>query len=175
MKNGGQIHLYTGDGKGKTTAALGLILRSCGAGKKALLIQFMKKGEYSEIKALSRFGDLVTVEQYGTKGFYDPAKDSYIENRGIAKEGYDRAAQALRSGEADIIVLDEIINAIRYSLITYEEILALIGMKKSGIELVLTGRGAPTALYEHCGLVTEMTEIRHYFKDGIPARKGIEL
>ena len=174
MKNSGQIHLYTGDGKGKTTAALGLILRCCGADRKALLIQFMKKGDYSEIKALSRFADLVTVEQYGTAGFYDPAKDSYLEHRALAKKGYDRAVQSLSCGEYGIIVLDEIMNALKYGLLTYEEIVALTDMDRRNTELVLTGRDAPSALFERCGLVTEMKEIRHYYKTGLKARIGIE-
>lgn len=171
----GFVHLYTGNGKGKTTAALGLVLRACGSSLRSCVIQFMKKGEYSEIKALGRFSDLVRVEQCGSGEFYDPATSDFISHRGCAKMGYDKALEAVISNTCDLVVLDEIIGACAYGLITYAEILSLIEAKPAGVELVLTGRDAPTDLYDRCDLVTEMKEIEHYYNEGINARKGIEF
>ncbi|MGL4370321.1 MAG: cob(I)yrinic acid a,c-diamide adenosyltransferase, partial [Spirochaetota bacterium] len=112
----GSVHLYTGDGIGETTAALGLALKCCGEEKKVLLIQFMKKGNFSEIKALSRFGDCITIEQYGTPELYAPAAGSYIEHRGLAKKGYNRALSAAASDRFSLIILDDIISTLSYNL-----------------------------------------------------------
>lgn len=175
MRDKGYIHLYTGDGKGKTTAALGLSLRAWGSGMKVLIIQFLKKGDYSEIKALSALGPGMTVEQYGMDAFYIPGKGDYIGHRGQAKRGYDSAMESVRSGVFNMVVCDEIISALSCSLLTSEEIIALIKEKNPNVELILTGRGAPESLYDHCDLVTEMKEIKHYYAQGVPARTGIEM
>ena len=175
MRKKGYIHLYTGDGKGKTTAALGLALRAHGAGMSVLFVQFLKKGDYSEIKALSRLGGGIAVEQYGTGEFYRPEKGNYIEQRGEAKRGYMRALSAAKSAEFDMIVCDEIIGAFGCGLVTWEELLELTASKAAGVELVLTGRGAPSMLYDSCDMVTEMTAIKHYYDKGVRAREGIEL
>ncbi|HEY1407125.1 MAG TPA: cob(I)yrinic acid a,c-diamide adenosyltransferase [Spirochaetota bacterium] len=171
----GYIHLYTGDGKGKTTAALGLILRASGASMHSFIMQFMKKGDFSEIKALERFNDLVKIDQCGSTAFYNPMTSDFIEHRGLAKRGYDAARTAILSGLYDVVILDEIIGACEYGLVTYEEILSLLEVKPDGVELILTGRGAPTDLYSRCDLVTEMKEEAHYYHKGVAARKGIEF
>ncbi|HNX60360.1 MAG TPA: cob(I)yrinic acid a,c-diamide adenosyltransferase [Spirochaetota bacterium] len=170
----GKIHLYTGNGKGKTTAALGLVLRACGASMKSYIAQFMKSGDFSEIKALERFGDLVHIEQNGPGEFYNMSTSDYIVHRGCAKKGYDAAKTAILSGEYDMVVLDEIIGACAYNLVTYDELLVLLEAKPESVELVLTGREAPTDLYEKCDLVTEMKEVKHYYNEGIKARKGVD-
>lgn len=175
MKKKGYIHLYTGDGKGKTTAALGLALRAHGAGMTVLFVQFLKKGDFSEIKALSLLGPGICVEQYGTGKFYRPEKGDYIEQRGAAKRGFLRALEAAKNAEFDMVVCDEIIGAFTCGLVTWEELLELASSKAALVELVLTGRGAPSLLYDSCDLVTEMTGVKHYYDKGVKARKGIEL
>jgi cob(I)alamin adenosyltransferase len=170
----GYVQLYTGSGKGKTTAALGLALRASGAGLHCYILQFMKKGEFSEIAALRHCGNQITVEQCGSESFYNPSTSSFIEHRGLAKSGYLCACSAITSGEYELVILDEIIDALNFNLITYEEVIALLDMRSSQVELVLTGRDAPTDLFERCDLVTEMKEHRHYYTRNVAARKGIE-
>ena len=169
----GCVQVYTGNGKGKTTASMGLMLRAAGAGYKSYFGQFMKKGDMSEIKALRTFlGDFVTVDQYGSGcelGGLDQERDSRV-----AREGYERAREALLSGRYDLVVLDEINVAVHLNLLKEEDILQLIEEKPFGTELVLTGRYALESVKQKAGLVTEMGEIRHYYKEGIPARVGIE-
>jgi cob(I)alamin adenosyltransferase len=174
MKDKGYIHLYTGTGKGKTTASLGLALRAHGAGLSVLFIQFLKKGDFSEIKALNSLGG-ITVEQYGSAEFYRPQNGDYIEHRGYSKKGYTRALNAVKAASFDLVICDEIISAFGSDLVTYEELLALTAAKAPSVELVLTGRGAPSGLYDSCDLVTEMTGIKHYYEAGVTARTGIEL
>ncbi|MBP8081639.1 MAG: cob(I)yrinic acid a,c-diamide adenosyltransferase [Spirochaetes bacterium] len=171
----GKIHLYTGNGKGKTTAALGLAFRAMGCGKKTLILQFMKSGEFNELKACSYCAGKIIIEQYGHKEFYLPAKSNYLEHRAYAKNGIDRAVSALDNKECDLLILDEIVNALFYNLITAEEIENIIRIRPSNIDLVFTGREAPDSLIELCDLVTEMKEIKHYFSDGEKPREGIEF
>ena len=135
----------------------------------------MKGQPSSERAALALHSPLVTIENYGPGEFYIPAKSSYLEHRAHAKKGYDRAAYAVASGEYKLVVLDEIVNALNSNLVTFEELCALIGIKHPDSELVLTGRDAPTVLYDHCDLVTEMREIKHYYYKGNEAREGIEF
>jgi cob(I)alamin adenosyltransferase len=174
MKKKGMIQIYTGNGKGKTTAALGLVFRASGAGMRCIIIQFMKGQKTGEQKTAEYLHDFVTIEQYGSKEFYRPATSDYIEHRGFAKKGYDRALKCITSGEFDLVILDEIIGAFNNGLISYDEILALLNAKQEDVELVLTGRDAPSDLFERCDLVTEMKEIKHYHADGVGAREGIE-
>ena len=175
MFDKGYVHLYTGNGKGKTTAAIGLVVRAAGTGMHVLFLQFMKNGRFGEIAAFESLSGNITAEQYGSASFYTPPDSSYIEHRGFAKKGYDRAFAAVRSGEYQLVILDEIINALSLNLLTYDEVLSLISQKAGPVELVLTGRNAPTDLYEHCSLVTDMPEIKHYYSSGINARDGIEM
>ena len=159
---------------GKTTAALGLALRARGAGLSVLFIQFLKNGDFSEIKALASLGG-ITVEQYGSSGFYRPENGNYIEHRGYSKKGYTRALTAVNEAAFDLVICDEIISAFGVNLVTYEELLALTAAKAPPVELVLTGRGAPSGLYDCCDLVTDMTAIKHYYDAGVAARTGIEM
>lgn len=169
----GYVQVYTGTGKGKTTAAMGLILRSMGAGMKVYFGQFMKLGDMSEIRAMRTFGEAVTIEQYGNGSELrhpDPEAD-----RAAARAGYLKARQALLSGEYDIVVLDEINVAAFKGYVTEEEILHLMEEKPRHTELILTGRYAAQAVMERADLVTEMKEIRHYYRSGVGARRGIEM
>ncbi len=168
----GYVQVYTGDGKGKTTAALGLCLRAAGAGLKVLILQFLKKGDYSEIKALERFEDLITVEQYGLGRFVKGKPSS--EDIEAGKKGLERAKAAILSEEYDLVVLEEGNVAVMCGLFTAEDLLSLLGERPESVEIVITGRGAHPQVIEAADLVTEMKEIRHYYKKGVGARVGIE-
>ena len=168
----GYIQIYTGDGKGKTTAALGLAVRAAGHGCKTYIAQFMKGQLYGELKAIVT-NPYITIEQFGQDTFVhvDRATPEDIRQ---AKKGIYSAKQAMLGNSYDIIILDEINVAIYFKLLTIENVIDLIKLKPQNIELVLTGRKAPQKLIELADLVTEMKEIKHYFQKGVPARDGIE-
>jgi len=172
QKEARYIHVYTGDGKGKTTAALGLVLRAVGAGWRVLFTQFLKHGEFSEIKALKKFGDQVTVRQYGL-GRFIKGRPSEKEME-MARTGLSEIMQVMEEGKYDLIVLDEINVAIHFGLIPLEGIISLLEKRPQNIELVLTGRWAPKEITERADLVTEARMIKHYFSKGVTAREGIE-
>lgn len=168
----GYVHVYTGDGKGKTTAALGLSVRAAGAGLKVYIAQFIKMGVYSEIKALEKFSDLITVEQFGLGRFIigkPLQEDIEVAGKGIAK-----VKSIMGLSEYDIIVLEEANVAAVCGLISVENILELISLKPDNVELIITGRGADPKVIEKADLVTEMKEIKHYYQNGVKARVGIE-
>jgi cob(I)alamin adenosyltransferase len=168
----GYVQVYTGDGKGKTTAALGLALRGAGADLKVYVAQFVKGMEYSEHKSLARLSPSITVKQYGRGCFIQdtPAK----EDIRAAQEGLKEAKEIMCSGKYDMIILDEANIATGLGLFSVEDLLDLIRAKPEGVELVVTGRGADPRVIEEADLVTEMKEIKHYFQKGIKAREGIE-
>lgn len=168
----GYIHVYTGTGKGKTTAALGLALRAAGAGLKVFIAQFIKKRKCSEHRALERFKDLITVKQYGT-GFLKDKKPSKTAIE-MAKKGLKDIKEALLSKLYDVIILDEINIAIHYKLLDVDEVINTLKSRPPGVEIVLTGRYADDRILEIADLVTEMKEIKQYYKKGVKARKGIE-
>jgi len=168
----GYVQVYTGDGKGKTTAALGLALRAAGAGLRVFFAQFIKGKVYSEIEALERFSDRITVEQYGRGCFIkgEPeATDCQTARRGLTK-----ISRAVRAGTHDLFILDEANVAVQCRLFTVDELLALIADKPRHVELVFTGRYACAALLERADVVTEMKEVKHYYREGVQARTGIE-
>ncbi len=166
------VHVYTGDGKGKTTAALGLALRAIGAGWRVLFVQFLKQGEYSEIKALRRLGDQVKICQYGS-GEFVRGRPSEKEVAS-AQRGLNEVIEAMGTKEYDLIILDEIDVAMHFGLIPVESVIALLERRPPDLEMVLTGRWAPEEIIERADLVTEMRMIKHYFSKGIMARTGIE-
>ncbi len=168
----GYIQVYTGNGKGKTTAALGLALRAAGAGLKVYIGQFLKGRKYSEIKAVERFSDLLTVEQFGGKRFI--IREIKKIDRKLAGEGLKRIKEIILSGSYDLVILDEINVVLHLNLLEEEEILEVIKSKPPHVELILTGRSAPARIIDAADLVTEMKMIKHYFTQGIKARKGIE-
>jgi cob(I)alamin adenosyltransferase len=167
----GCIQIYTGNGKGKTTAALGLALRAIGAGMRVFLGQFMKCGDFSELTALRKFGDAITLRQFGMPGFVLAPGE---EDREAARRGIIEARQAAISGEFGLVILDEVCVAVHFGLLPIGDLLELTECKYEGTELVFTGRYCPPALIERADLVTEMLEVKHYFHTGIKARKGIE-
>ena len=169
----GMVHIYTGNGKGKTTASLGLTVRALGHDFKVYIGQFMKGQRYGELKTLEKLG--VTVERFGTKScIFSPEHVKDID-RQMAKEGYEKVKKIIESGEYDLVILDEICICPFFTLITEEQIRDLIKAKPEETELVLTGRYAPKGLYADADLITEMREIKHYYStDGVLARPGIE-
>jgi cob(I)alamin adenosyltransferase len=167
----GYIQVYTGNGKGKTTAALGLALRSAGAGLRVFVGQFLKQGDYSEIKALSRF-DTVTVEQFGMGKFVRGMPSD--QEKAAARKGYARLCDILTAGSHDLVIVDEGNVAVTCHLISEKELLSLMDRKPEAVELVITGRGASPAVMDRADLVTEMKEIKHYYHQGVAARRGIE-
>lgn len=166
----GYVHVYTGNAKGKTTAALGLALRAVGAGLKVFIAQFIKSRRCSEHKALERFKDLITIRLYGT-GFVRKTEQSAIK---AAQKGFDEVKKIITSGDYDMVILDEINIATHLGLINVDDLLDLIEKKPVKTELIITGRYADKRIIERADLVTEMKEIKHYYKKGVKARKGIE-
>jgi len=165
--------VYTGDGKGKTTAMLGLTLRATGAGLRVYIGQFLKGGDYSEIKAIKNSLPTVTVEQYGPKNLINRAPTE--QDKQAALQGLETAMQAASSGNYDIVILDEVNVAVFLSLLTTEDILAFIQKKPDNVELILTGRYAKDEIIAAADLVSEITEVKHYYTAGVPARVGIEM
>jgi cob(I)alamin adenosyltransferase len=168
----GYTQVYTGNGKGKTTAAIGLAIRAAGAGLKVFIAQFIKMGDYSEIQALERFSDLITVEQFGLGRFANrkPAPED-IE---AAQTGLERVRAVIASDKYDIIIMEEANVAAKLKLIAEQDLLKIIISKPSDTELIITGRGAAPRIIENADLVTEMKPIKHYYQKGVPARVGIE-
>jgi len=169
----GCVQIYTGNGKGKTTAALGLAFRAVGRGFTVCFFQFIKGGgPYGEHLAAERLAPFMTIIQTGRPGWVN-TKD-ITEDRQLAQEAFDRAKKLLASGDYDLFVCDEINGAVGFGLIDVEQVLELIALKPPRTELVLTGRNAHERVMEAADLVTEMREIKHYYKAGVPARTGIE-
>ena len=168
----GCVHVYTGNGKGKTTAALGLCLRAVGAGYRVYIAQFMKAGNYSELKALKRLGDQVTVAQFGSGRFVrgTPSDDDMQK----AREGYQAALAALTGGAYQMVILDECLVAMNQGLLSMDALQSILDQRPETVELILTGRHAPSEVVAQADLVTEMQEVKHYFHKGITARDGIE-
>ena len=167
----GYVQVYTGNGKGKTTAALGLALRAAGAGLKVFIGQFIKGQRCSEHLMLERLGDMITYRQYGRGLIRNTPTEEDIAG---AREGMREIGDAARSGAYDVVILDEINVAVRMGLISVDEVLGLMRGKGAAVELVLTGRNAPDLVMAQADLVTEMREIKHYYKKGVRARRGIE-
>lgn len=168
----GYVQVYTGNGKGKTTAALGLAVRAAGAGLRVFIAQFIKKRKCSEHTALTAFGGIITIRQFGN-GLIMGRKPSAADVR-AAQKGIESARKAVLSGEYDLVVLDEANVAAHYGLVPVQDLLDFIEGKPIGVELVITGRYADTKVIDAADLVTEMREIKHYSKQGVQARRGIE-
>lgn len=172
MQNG-YVQIYTGNGKGKTTAAFGLALRASGHGKKIFIGQFVKGMKYGELDSIKKFSETITLKQFGRDCFIE--NDPEPEDIKVARDGWDLVNTILDENSVDILILDEIGIAIYYKLISTNEVADFIKRKPAEMELILTGRYVPEELFELADLVTEMKEIKHYYKVGVQARKGIEL
>ena len=168
----GMVQIYTGDGKGKTTAALGLAIRAAGAGLKVFVAQFVKGMEYSEIKSLKKFKGEIEIKQYGRRCFiHEKPQKEDVES---ARRGFQEVSNLIRDGKYDVFILDEANIAIYYDLITEQEFIELIKSRPKNVEIVITGRKATQKLIDMADLVTEMKEIKHYYEKGVEAREGIE-
>lgn len=166
------VHVYTGEGKGKTSAALGLALRASGHKMRTYIGQFMKGSHYGELDALQD-NPFITIEQYGD--VHCIRREEVNEgHKAQARDGLRKAKAAMESSQYDIIVLDEINIAIWFGLLTLEEVNAFLDARPAHIELILTGRRAPQEIIDRADLVTDMREVKHYFQDGVQARDGIE-
>ena len=177
MRSKNLIQIYTGDGRGKTTAALGLALRAIGAGKKVAMVQFMKKADYSEHRAIKKYRLPILIESFGI-GYYKIMGDKLAqeEHKKAAQKALDRACELIKKGKYDLVILDEINVAISFGLIDIDEVISALntdsGSRRS--EVILTGRRAHPRLKKLAHLVTEMKKIKHPFDKGINARNGIE-
>ena len=168
----GYVHVYTGNGKGKTTSMLGLTLRACGAGMKVYICQFMKSMKYNEALAIEKYLLGVEIYQYGTGCIIN--RDPSQEDVDMASTAMSKALEALQSGKYDIVMLDEINIAAHLGILSVNDILDLISKKPINVELVLTGRNAALEVIEAADLVSEIMEVKHYYNKGIMAREGIE-
>lgn len=170
----GYIQVYTGNGKGKTTAAIGQAVRAAGFGLKTYIAQFMKEYPYSELNSLKQLSKWIKLEQFGGDGFvYKKEMPGSIEIE-KAKRGLVTATENMLNGNYDVIILDEVCVAVYFKLFTSEDVMSLINRKPNNVELILTGRYCPNQLLEKADLITEMKEIKHYYKKGITSRQGIE-
>jgi len=173
----GQISIITGNGKGKTTAALGIALQYWGSGKKVLILQFIKgASEYGELKASRSMGPGFDVVQMGL-GFVGRASgDELIEHRNAARQAIEQAKKSIISGTSDLIVLDEVLYCIKFGLITTADVIDnMLKPKPANLALILTGRDAPHELIDLADIVIETVEIKHHYKQGITAQPGIEF
>ncbi len=171
----GLVQIYTGTGKGKTTAALGLAFRAAGHGYKTKIIQFMKgRINYGELRAAGKFPSLIRIVQSGRPDFVDRRNPAEIDIA-LAQKAIGLAEKELEKNRVDILVLDEIICALDFKLVSLKQVKGLIRQKPASMELVLTGRSAPKSLYPLADLVTEMKEVKHYWKKKVMGRKGIEF
>lgn len=189
----GLVQVYTGAGKGKTTAALGLALRAIGHGYRAHVIQFLKGSSYAgEFLAAQRLFPQLAFSQFGRGCPYSALirqgmrkctgcgecfikdKKPQVEDYQMAELALQEAQRVIDSGEWDIVILDEIGNAFRYELLAIEKVIAMIKHKPAHVELILTGRGIPTEIFTYADLVTELKMVKHPFKQGIASRRGIE-
>ncbi len=168
----GYVQVYTGDGKGKTTAALGLSLRAAGAGLKVFIAQFIKMDDYSEVKALQRFSDFITIEQYGLGRFITGKPSS--EDFETARKGLEKVHAVLMDAQHDVVIMEEANVAVMFGLFSADDLLGLIAIKPEHVELIITGRGADPRIIDKADLVTEMKSIKHYYDQGVEARIGIE-
>ena len=169
----GIVHIYTGPGKGKTTAALGLGLRAAGAGFKVHMLQFMKGRRYSEIGSIEKIPNF-TISQHGRDEFVSKENTEQIDID-LAQKGFEQAKKIVKNNEYDMVILDEINVAVDYNLIPVDDVLKLIEEKPEKLELVLTGRDAHPEIVKVADLVTEMLEIKHPYQQGVIGRKGVDF
>jgi len=168
----GFIHVYTGNGKGKTTAAIGLGIRATGEGLKVVMIQFMKGRKYSELDALQHIKNF-TVVQFGRDEFVSKEKPEQVDID-LARKGFAYAKEIIKKGSYDLVILDEINVALDFNLISLKDAIELLENKPKTLELVLTGRYASPEIIKHADMVSEILEIKHPYQKGVQSRKGID-
>lgn len=167
----GYVHIYTGDGKGKTTAAFGLAVRALCAGKRVFVGQFVKSMQYHETRMVDKF-EYISIEQFGNGCMLTREVDE--EDIRMARKGLERCEEILLSGEYDIVILDELTIALYLGLLELADVVKLLQSKRPETELIITGRYAPQELIDMADLVTEMREVKHYYTQGVLSRDGID-
>jgi cob(I)alamin adenosyltransferase len=173
----GYVQIYTGHGKGKTTAALGLGLRAVGEGLSVVMVQFLKGTHTSELNSIATFGEAFQVKRIGEhkKFFWTlSAEEKQVYKEQVQRE-FDTIKTMTLGGKYDVVILDEVLGALSNEMVSVEQLLELIELKPLHIELVLTGRDAPQAIIERGDVVTEMKMIKHYYQQGVQSRRGIEF
>ncbi len=170
----GYVQVYTGNGKGKTTAALGLAFRAAGYGFRTYIAQFLKGRRTGEGEAAQKLSPLIRIEQFGREGFLIIKDGPEDEDVTRALAGLKRALEAMLSNEYRIVVLDEVNTAVHFGILPEREVLDFLDRRPPGVELVLTGRYAPESFLDRADLVTDMKDVKHYFDRGVKAREGIE-
>lgn len=174
MTKKGLILLYTGNGKGKTTASLGLALRAIGHGEKVFMIQFMKGSEsYGEVQAVRKYLPGFELVQKGMDKFVKKGAPD-AEDLRLAREGMELARKVISEGRHDLVILDEINVAVNFGLISEEDVLNLISLKPDHVTIVLTGRYASEKIMEKADMISEVKDIKHHYKKGVVAQAGIE-
>ncbi len=169
----GLVQVYTGEGKGKTTCALGLALRAVGQGFRVYMVQFLKSDNTGEAEAARRLAPEFTLQSFGVPGF-PRLSDPDPETLESVRRAFVAARQAIQAGEHDLVILDEVNLVLAYELVPVDEVLEVVRRRPPYVEVVLTGRGAPPELVDLADLVTEMRPVKHYFEAGVKARRGIE-
>jgi len=170
----GFVQIYTGNGKGKSTAAIGQAVRAAGFGLKTYIAQFMKEYPYNELSSLKKLSEWIAIEQFGGDEFVYRKELPGKEELAKAKKGLQTAKEKMLSGDYDLIILDEAIVSIYFKLIESKDVVEFVKIKPENVELILTGRYCPEELIELADLVTEMKEVKHYYQKGVLSRKGIE-
>jgi cob(I)alamin adenosyltransferase len=172
----GYVQIYTGNGKGKTTAAIGLGVRAVGDGYKVIMVQFLKGGSTGELNSTKLLAPNFIVKRFEKpRGFFwTLSENEKLELKNEIQEAYEYCIAVFKENKCDILILDEIIGVLKNNLITEEQLLELIACKPEKVELVMTGRNVPQSLIDKADLVTEMKDIKHYFNEGVQAREGIE-
>lgn len=172
----GLVQVYTGDGKGKTTAALGQGLRSCGRGLKVCMVQFLKSGDTGELHSVEKLHPLFEIIRFEKeRGFFWTLTE---QQKKELKEDIDRGFEFIKSVLAreycDVLIIDELMGVLGNKLLEVSEVVELLKSKPASMEIIITGRNVPKEIIDAADLVTEMKEIKHYFRNGVPAREGIE-
>ncbi len=173
----GLIQVYTGDGKGKTTAAIGQGIRAYGNGLKVYMLQFLKGGKTGELSTIDELGENFKIFRFEKpKDFtWNLTKEELEELKLEIKEGYNFILEVIKENKCDLLIIDEIMAVLSNKFLTLEEVLYILDNKPENMEIILTGRNVPNEIIEKSNLVTEMKCIKHYFEEGVPAREGIEF
>ena len=170
----GYFQIYTGTGKGKTTAALGLAMRAAGAGLRTYIGEFVKFREYNEVKVIRERFPEIKIELFGNEGLCINGRDLTDLDKKTAREGFDRSMAAMKSGEYDIVILDEICIAVHTGALSEDDAMRFVNERPENVDLVFTGRDATEKMIDAADLVTDMREIKHYYNAGVESRRGID-
>lgn len=172
----GLIQIYTGNGKGKTTAAIGQGIRAYGNGLKVTMLQFLKGGYTGELKTIEELGDNFKIYRFETKkDFFWNLDDEQKEVlRKEIRDGYNFILERIKKNDTDLLIIDEVMGVLKNKLLTEDEVLYILENKPKNMEIIMTGRDVPERIKEKANLITEMKMIKHYFEDGVGSRKGIE-